>query len=260
MKKGLNPPYIIDIKKIGKLHFVKKDKQGIWIGPLVPHSEIESSDLITKEIDFLAHACGRIGSVQIRNRGTIGGNLCNASPAADTAAPLLVVDAILTLAGVHGDRSIPINDFFKGPGETSRASDELLTGIFIPKMGPNTVGIYIKHTLRKAMDIAKVGVAVLLTRDEHSGNCKDCRIALSAVAPVPFRAKTAEQEVTGAVLDDNILRKAADIASREASPISDVRSTFEYRREMVSVLTQRALKAAWEKIEQDFTKQQNGEA
>ena len=125
VKKDGFPSCIIDIKKIAELHFLKKDKQGIWIGSLCSHSEIERSELIRREIDFLAHACSQIGSVQIRNRGTIGGNLCNASPAADTAAPLIVLDAILTVNGSNGDRSVSINDFFKDGGKNCLSPEEI---------------------------------------------------------------------------------------------------------------------------------------
>ncbi len=249
MRKGIiSPQYIIDIKNIKNLHFIKQDKKGIWIGSLVSHSEIGTSDLICRELDFLAVACSQIGSAQIRNRGTIGGNVCNASPAGDTAAPLLVSDATLTITGMDSGRSISINHFFQGPFLTSLRTHEILTGIFIPKMQDHSAGIYMKHGLRKAMDIAKVGVAVLVTRDGSTRLCKDCKIALGAVAPIPFRAKEAEQIVIGTNLNENIIEKAAESASREARPISDLRSSREYRKEMVYVLTKRSLKAAWEKI------------
>ncbi len=247
MKKGPLPFCLINIKEIKKLHFIKQEKKGVWIGPLVSHAEIEDSGFISRELDFLSSACAQIGSVQIRNRGTIGGNLCNASPAADTAPPLLAANATLTIRGKKGSRSVSIDDFFEGPSKTSLRSQEILTGIFIPKMAENSAGIYMKQTLRKAVDIAKVGVAVLVTRDRENGLCKDCRIALGAVGPIPFRAENSEQIVMGTDLNENIIGKAAESASLAARPITDLRSSLEYRKELVSVLTRRSLKAAWEK-------------
>ncbi len=248
MKQNLlAPQYLVDIKPIKPLHVIKRDAKGIRIGPLVTHVEIETSKLIRRELDFLACACSQVGSAQVRNRGTIGGNLCNASPACDTGPCLLIAGASLTVAGSNGDHIVPIHRFFRGPSKTCLQPNEVLRGIFVPKLEDFSAGVYIKHTLRKAMDIAKVGVAVLVTRDPSDGRCKSCRIALGAVGPVPLRAREAEQIVVGTNLGEETIQEAARKASEEARPITDFRSSIEYRKEIIFVLTKRSLQAAWEK-------------
>lgn len=246
MKKGLiSPMVIIDIKKIAALQGITEDPRGIWIGAAVSHSEVEKSALIRREIDFLAEACSQVGSVQIRNRATIGGNLCNASPAADTAPPLLAADASVAVEGPGGKRLIPLDGFFQGLSSTLLSPREILTGFFIPKMRRLSAGVYLRHTLRKAMDVSKVGVAVTLTGDEKGDVCTRCRIALGAVGPVPFRARRAEQSLVGTDMNAVTVEKAGALAAEEARPVTDVRSLEEHRKVIVAVLTVRAIRACW---------------
>ena len=195
---------------------------------------------------ILAQAAHKLGSHQVRNLATIGGNLCHAAPSAETASPLIALGASVKLRSVGGERSMLLEEFFKGPGKTALQAGEVLTEIQIPNSLPRTAGVYIKHSIRKAMDLAIVGVAVVVTGGEGNGICSDVKIALGAVAPTPIRAKQAEATVRGKKVEDVLIEEAAQIASKEAKPISDVRASAEYREEMVKVLTKRAFTQAWE--------------
>ena len=183
-----------------------------------------------------------MASPQVRNRGTIAGNICNAVPSADSAPPLLTLGAKLKLISQRGERIIKIEDFFTGPSQTALNNDEILQEIHIPHPPPNSQGVYLKLNPRRAMDLAIVGVAAVVTAQD--GVCQDIRLALGAVAPTPTRARKAEATLRGKKLDDNIIEKAAQTAAGEARPIDDHRASAEYRRDMVEVLVKRAIKQA----------------
>lgn len=179
---------------------------------------------------------------QVRNRGTVAGNICNAVPSADSAPPLLALEARLTLMSHKGERIMKIEDFFTGPNETVLTGEELLAEIRIPPLPPNSRGAYLKLTPRRSMDLATVGVAAVVIRED--GLCKDIRIALGAVAPTPIRAKRAEEIIRGQRFSDKLIEKTAQTAAEESRTIDDHRASADYRREMVQVLVSRAINQA----------------
>lgn len=242
-QRKISPDLFISLRGIQGLDQIESNGM-LKIGALVTHRKIEQSETIRKSFPLLAEASSVLGSVQIRNVATIGGNLCTASPSAETAPPLLVYEAEVRLVSQRGERRLPIGSLFLGPGETALAKDEILTEILLPFPPPNSVGTYWKLGRRKSMDLAVVNVAVLLTLNADTGVCERARIALGAVAPTPIRAKKAEQVMEGNPLDESIIRKVAEQAREECSPITDIRGSADYRREMVSVLVEEAIKQA----------------
>ncbi len=240
-EKGLVPKYIVDLKRVPGLTGIRENSDGsITLGALTTMYEIETSPLIKKKYPFLAQSAAEVGSIQIRNRATIGGNMANATPSADTAPALIALDATAHIAGANGERSLSLEEFFKGPGQSAMSPDEILTEITIPKRAPNLVGEYIKFSPREMMDLAYVGVAVTYHLDSEK-RCAGVRIVLGAVAPTPIRAKRAEAALEGEPLTEVLAEKTGTIAAEEAKPISDVRSSADYRRAMVGAMTKRAL-------------------
>ena len=241
-EKGLVPRYVVDLKRIPSLSGIREEAGGgITIGALTTLREVEISPLIVGRYPFLAQSAAEVGSIQIRNRATIGGNMANATPSADVAPALLALDAKATLAGAGGQRTMELKDFFRGPGQTVAETGEILTEILIPAQAPRLVGEYIKFSPRDMMDLAYIGVAVTLTLAEADRRCERVAIALGAVSPTPMRAPGAEAMLQGQVLTEALAEQAGRKASEECSPISDVRSSAEYRRAMVRVNTKRAL-------------------
>lgn len=248
-KREVVPEHLINLKDVGELKGIKYDKaEGITIGALTTIGDIERSDIVRGKFRPLWDAVKVMAAPQVRNLGTIGGNLCSAVPSADTAPPLIALGASLKLTGIDKERKVPVEDFFKGPGESVLKPDEILTEIFIPNLPEKSGGAYIKMMRRNAMDLALVGVAVYMRLDEKGKACKDARIALGAVAPTPIRAPGAERTLINKNVDENLAEEAGKIASQEASPISDIRASKEYRREMVRVLTKRAVMTACKRI------------
>lgn len=241
-EKGLVPQYVVDLKKIPALSAVKQNSDGsIAIGALATMREIEISPLIVKKYPFLAQSAAEVGSIQIRNRATIGGNMANATPSADVAPALLVLDAKVKIFDGAGERILALEEFFRGPGQTVMGSEEILTEIIIPKSHSRLVGEYIKLSPREMMDLAYVGVAVAFTLGAKERRCEGVRIALGAVSPTPMRARKAEAIAEGQILTEELAEKAGREAAKEAKPISDVRSSADYRRAMVGTMTKRAL-------------------
>jgi len=245
MRRGLMAPnHIVNIKKIPGLDSITEEAEnGLRIGALITLSELASNRLIRDQFPMIRTAANSIGSLQVRNLATLGGNLCNAAPSADMAPALLAMESTLKIAGSKGQREIPLGKFFAGPGEVNLEKGELLTEIHVPFPPPNAKQIYVKHSVRRSMDIALVGVAVCLSFDKKTGLCRDARIALGAVAPTPIRAKGTEKMILGKALEEIPLPSIGEMVSSEASPISDVRGSARYRSEMVSFLTLRALKS-----------------
>jgi len=239
---GQSPEYLIDIKSIPGLSSITYDeKEGLRIGTCATIREIETSRVVQEKFPPLAQGAQVLGSVQIRNRGTIGGNLCTASPSADTAPPLLVLDAKVKLVGPKGERVLPLDQFFVGPGMTV-LENELLTEVIVPPPAPDTRGVYLYIMRRRAVDLALVGVAASAAGTGKNGTWKDVRIALGAVAPTPIRARKAEAVLEGRKKEARLIAEAARIASeQDACCITDVRASEWYRKELVRVLTQRAL-------------------
>lgn len=237
--------YLINIKQIPDLDsIVYNERDGLTIGGLTTIRAIESSEIVAKRFPLLSQAAHSLGSRQVRNRATIGGNLCNASPAADIAPALIGYGATVDLIGSEGQRSLPIEDLFRGPRMTSLKKTETLTRIRVPNPSPKTFGIYIKHTIRRSVELAIVGIGAVLKLDGADHVCDDARIVLGAVAPTPIRAKRCETLIKGKKLEEGLIEEAGKVASEEASPITDQRATAEYRKEMIPVLVGRAIRAA----------------
>ena len=242
----LTPKYLISLKQIGELDYINHNKtDGLRLGPLTTIASVDSSTVIQNNFNILAQATCNMASPQIRNVATIAGNLCTAVPSADTAPALIVLGANLKLMAINSERTMAIEDFFTGPRQTVLKTDELLTEIQVPDASPSSKGVYLKQGLRKAMSLATVGVAVLITLEDNF--CQDIRIALGAVAPIPLRARRAESVLRGKPLNDSLVTEAARSAAEEAIPISDIRASEEYRRDLVYVLTRRAIQQASEK-------------
>jgi len=240
-QKKISPDVFISLRGIPGLDQIEFN--GIFkIGALVTHRTIEQSELIRKRLPVLAGASSVLGSVQVRNVATIGGNLCTASPSAETAPSMLVYEAEAHLVSQNGERRLSLESFFVGPGENALDKKEILKGILLPSPPPNSVGAYLKLGRRKSVDLSVVNVAVLLTLDPKTGICERARIALGAVAPTPLRAKETEKFLEGNLLDDGIIRKAGDCAKQECSPITDIRGSADYRREMAGVLVEKAIR------------------
>ena len=190
----------------------------------------------------IAQAAGLLGSVAIRNVATIGGNLANAAPSADTAPALVGLSARAKIVGPNGERLIPLKDLFAGPGETVLTTGELLVEIQVPVPLPGTNGVYLKHS-RSTVDLAVVGVAAIMVLGKDNV-CTDIKIVLGAVAPTPIIARTAEEILVGKRVDKALIKKSAQAAAYEAKPIADLRASAEYRREVTRVLAMRAIKEA----------------
>lgn len=243
LRKGVFlPDYVIDLKRVPSLDYITPNRGGgVQIGPITLQADVAHSALIQQLYPALAEAAGWVGAVQTRNRATLVGNLCNASPAADTAPALLSYDAQVSIASQQGERTLPLLEFFVGPGKTALQDNELVAEIRLPPPPPQSGAAFFRRT-RTAMDIAVVCGAALLQLS--NGTCQNARIALGAVGPTPLRATRAEAALRGQALTEQVIEEAGRLAAEEARPIDDVRSTAEYRREMVRVLTRRCLSQA----------------
>jgi carbon-monoxide dehydrogenase medium subunit len=236
---------VLSLGGIRNLNFIRLEEgRGVTLGALATHGAVATSPIIQDKFPDLAEACAQVGAVQIQNLGTVCGNLCNASPAADAAPPLLLLDTILTLASTRGERSVSIHDFFLGPRRTVLQGDEILKEIFIPQPAGRRGATYIKLGQRKAMEIAIVGVGVAIYLNGSDRDVTECRIAMASVAPTPLRARKGEEILKGQEISDRLIEEAAEVAAEEASPISDVRAGRQYRLDMIRVLCRQATRAA----------------
>jgi carbon-monoxide dehydrogenase medium subunit len=239
------PDCVVNIKRIPGLAALGYDgARGLGFGALVTAREIELSPVVREKYPGLGQAVRELGSIQVRNRATVVGNICRASPSADTLPPLIADGAAARIFGPAGERVVQLEDFFTGPGRTVLRPDELVTEITVPPPPPHTGRVYIKHGRRKAMELATVGVAVSLTL--AGDRCREVRIALGAVAPTPIRARAAEACLRDRTIDARLIETAAHAAMAESRPIGNVRASADYRRQMVGVLTRRALGQALE--------------
>ena len=245
--KAIVPEYLIDLKKIPGLDYLKYDEaEGLKIGALTTLRTLETSPLEKEKNPAVAHAAKVVASTQIRMKGTMAGNICNASPSCDSAPNLVAQGAEILVQGPNKERCIKIEDFFLGVKKTSLEPGEIVTGIVIPPLKENEAAAYIKHAVRKAMDLAIIGVAVKIKIE--NGICTDAKIALGAVATTPVRAPKAEEALTGKKLTDEVIVKASEEAMNSCNPISDIRASKEYRKDMVRVFTKRAIKQAMEQL------------
>lgn len=246
MKAGIVcPSYIIDLKYVSELNRLEADRSdNLHIGAAVPLSKIVASELVKEKFTLLHQACSLIGSDQIRNRATLGGNICNAAPSADSAPPLLCLEAKAIVYDSKGSHPIALENFFLGPGKTTLQSGQVLVEIQVPPLLGRFSGCYLRLTTREEMDIALVGVASLLTVTEKSDICRNIKIALGAVSPTPIMVTEVEATLKGKQITTKAIELAAEMAAGCCVPISDMRASAEYRREMVKVLTRRTLISA----------------
>jgi carbon-monoxide dehydrogenase medium subunit len=238
------PSHVVDLKRIPGLGTLSFDPaHGLVLGALATTRAVELSPVTQRHYASLARAATDFASIQVRHRATVVGNVCRASPSADTLPPLIADGAVLSVVGPAGAREIPVGAFCRGPGRTALAPGEVATGLRVPAPPPRTGKVYLKHGRRAQMELATVGVAVTLTLDA-TGACRDARIVLAAVGPTPLRATGAERALAGARPDAAALDACADAAMRDARPIDDVRASADYRRAMVGVLVRRAVAEA----------------
>ena len=239
------PGCLVNIKKLPGMTAIRENGGSLRIGALVTIHELELSPLVREKLPALWEAAHQFASLQIRNTATIGGNVCRASPSGETLAPLLVFEAKGKCAFGDGEKTEPFTSFFHGPGKSSLGTKGLLTEIEVPYPPAGSKSVYLKHAVRGPMDIAMVGVAVLITPDAGKNNIQDARIGLGAVAPTPLRATKTEALLRGKPLTAALLKEAAACAASESSPISDQRSSAEYRGWIVEALTRRGLEQTW---------------
>jgi CO/xanthine dehydrogenase FAD-binding subunit len=245
---NVSPEILISLRGLKELRYIRKNGD-YHIGGLTTHRMLEESDLAKEELSALHQGSSQVGSVQVRNVGTIGGNICNAAPSADTAGPLMILDAVVVLEGPEGRRRVPITEFFIGPSETVKKDDEILIEFEIPERMGAFGTAYCKHARRKAMNLPIIGVSVGISLSEDE-TISDARVALTVAAPTPIRIYQAEEFLKGKPLHDEILKEAGQIASSPecCSPRDSLRCEGWYREDMIRVLIPRTAKKAADRI------------
>jgi CO/xanthine dehydrogenase FAD-binding subunit len=234
---------LVDLKRIPELRSIGCDATtGLTIGATVRLAEILDVPEVQRCCPAMVEAVSQTATVQIRNMGTIAGNVCNGSPCADSVPVLIARGARLALRSPRGERILPVGDFFKGPGVTALAHDELLVRIHVPPPPPDTGFAFAKLPARTHVDVSAVNVGVMVARKD--GACGEARIVLGAVGPVPLRAQKAEARLAGATLGAKVIEEVGQLAASETQPIDDVRASAAYRRAMAAVLVRRALVVA----------------
>ena len=237
-----NASLVVDIKNIPEMQRLQYIAgEGLHVGAGVSCTTIYNYAPVAEHYPSVQDSTQLIGSVQIQNRAGIGGNVCNAAPSGDTIPPLLTYGAEAHIRGPNGWRKMLLEDFFKGPGQSDLAADELLVEVFIPEPPANSSGHYQRFIPREEMDIAVAGAASMVAIDPATNRCTQARVALASVAPTPVRALETEAALEGQVLTRDLVRQAAELAPNSASPINDVRGTVEYRRQLCKVLTRRTM-------------------
>lgn len=243
-----NADLVVDTKRVPELLKIESNGSGLTIGSAVSCTEVHKYVEKTGGYPALAESTELVGSVHIQNRASVGGNVCNAAPSADTIPSLLIHEAVVHTASASGSREIPLIDFFAGPGQTVLKKGEILKELVLPPTNENTASAYLRFIPRNEMDIAVAGVGSLIEIDQASGNITKARIALASVAPTPVRAYGAEDFLEGSPAHEDTFAKAADLAVESAVPITDVRGSAEYRKELVRVLTRRTLGICLERL------------
>jgi carbon-monoxide dehydrogenase medium subunit len=236
------PRHAVDLTRISGLDDIVDTGDAIEIGALATMTDVSRSEVVRRYLPALAQAAGAMGCWQVRNLATVGGNLCNSSPSADTATPLVLYDAICMVSGgAAARREVRLAEFLTGPGSNSLELGDILTGVRVAKPEEGWRSVYGRRSLRRSMDIpiANLAVAVRLAEPTVS----DARVVLGAVAPTPIRASETEAALLGHLLDGDLIAAVAALAAGEARPITDIRATAGYRKEMVKVLMERALAA-----------------
>ncbi len=243
IKNGVaQPEALISLRQVDELRGIETAGETTWIGAATPVAEVIDHSLVRKRHPVLAEALGLLGSEQIRSVATIGGNLSNASPCADSAPPLLVYGARLRLVGPDGEREVAMAELFVGPGQTCLGPHELLAAIGLGPPPIGSRGLFMKKR-RVRMDLAQVNLAVLLVLAPDGTTCRSARIAAGAVAPVPLRLREVESLLAEKKLDARAIDEAAELAAQCISPISDIRASADYRRAIVRAYLRRALSA-----------------
>ncbi len=243
--RKIAPEVLISLRGLEEFSYINKS-DAYHIGALTTHRMLETSPMVQNELSALYDGASQVGSVQIRNVATVGGNICNAAPSADTAGPLLALDATAVLQGPEGIRKVPLAEFFTGPSQTVKKPDEVLVEFEIPVEMGEFGSAYHKHSRRKAMDLPILGVAVSLKLDGQ--RIADVRIALSVAAPTPLRARKAEEYLRGKELDERSLNEGGKIAAQEASPRDSLRGKAWYRKEMIETFVPRMALRALERL------------
>lgn len=242
----IEPDLLLDLKKIPAFKELRKEAGGWRIGAGVTGMELISNPAFAAQWPGVVDGVKLIGSIQVKGRATLAGNLCNASPAADSVPPMIAAGAIANVAGPSGKRDVPVEQIVTGPGRTSLAKGEIITSFFIPDAPAGSGSAYQRFTPRTEMDIAVVSVAVALTLDA-AGVCTGARVALGAVAPTVVLSKEAANAITGTKLDEAALDKLASAASAACKPIDDKRGTIEFRTKVAGVLARRVAMQAYER-------------
>jgi carbon-monoxide dehydrogenase medium subunit len=245
MRQGLvSPEYVIDIKRLEDANYLTYDaKDGLKIGATCTHRTIEHSAMIKEKYPALEAMEEKLASIQVRNWGTIAGNLAHGDPAGDPAPVLIAMGGSVKLGSTKGERVIPLDEFYPDLFETVMDHDELIVEVQVPPRPAKSATKYQKFNLLES-DMGLIGVAVTVTMD--GDKCKDARVVLGSAAPTVIRAKEAEQVLIGATLDDTVFEKAGEAAAAECEPVADIHASEEYRRHLIKVLTKRMAKAAWE--------------
>jgi carbon-monoxide dehydrogenase medium subunit len=240
--KTIAPAHVLDINELKELEYIRPEESALRIGPLTRHAHMASDPFILREFPALAQATGLIGSWQLRNVGTVGGNLCNASPSADSASVLLAADATAVVADTTGEQEIPLQHFFTGPRTSVLKPNQILKEIVVPLNGNRSNSVYLKLMRKKAVDLALVGVCFLAKLDASGTRIAQVAIGMGGVAPTPIRVPAAEALFSGMECKEALeaLPEAAEAAVSTAQPISDIRATADYRRDIIRVFVQRA--------------------
>ena len=248
LKEGvIKAEAVVGLKKIKELdHITFNRKKGLTIGATALLADVAKHRAIKKQYPSIALAAQKTANMQIRNMGTVIGNLCNASPSADNAPMLLVLDGELNIIGPDGKRKLMLQDFFKGPGITALGKHEIVISVDVPPLEPKTGTSYLTLSARSAVDCSAVGVGVKLTMDGDT--CKDAKIAVGACAPIPMRVQGAEKCLNDKPISEKQMEKAAKITAKAMSPIDDIRASAAYRSSVVEVLVKRALKEAFQNV------------
>jgi CO/xanthine dehydrogenase FAD-binding subunit len=257
--RAISPRAVVSLGNLIELKKLERKNDGaLEMGPMITLREIETCRLLEHDFDLIRQGAGSVSSVQVRNMATLGGNTCNASPAADTVPTLIASGAEVQILEERGGRWLPLEKFFAGPGKTALQPGEILAGYKIPAPPKDSClgGAYKKYAIRGRVDIAIVGVAARLTLDRNF-RIQDARIVLGGVAPTPFRAQNAERVLTGCSPGGNVFPVAAKIAAEEAKPITDQRASAQYRKEMVEVWTRLSLEQAIQNARRKFPKLKN---
>ncbi len=246
---GVHPSAVVSLHAVDELRGISDESDGgLRIGARTLMNDVAAHETVRGAYTALAEGAGVLGSTQTRNMATIGGNIANAAPSADTAPPLAVFDAEAEIAGPGGTRTLPVIELFSGPGSTTLETAEVITAFRLPAVPDHTGSAYQRHTPRKTMDIATVGVSVKLTLADD-GSIGDAAICLGAVAPTVIRAGEAERALAGETPSDELFASAGELAQAAASPISDVRGSAEFRRYLIGVMTRRCLGIALERAQ-----------